>query len=109
MVYYDPGHVKKNLVKQLKKLCKTAKGYASLPERLGTHFMHLVKQAEKAHPDHKPVMRAWFLERWAHTMQHYCCGPCASGCTCPGVDKSGGAFYLNQSDKKGAWIIARIR
>ena len=81
-VYFDPGHVKKNLVKQLKKICKMARGYISLPERLGTHFMHLVKEAERACPDSMSAMRAWFLERWAHTMEHNCCGPGAKGCEC---------------------------
>ena len=116
-INYDPGHVKKNLVKQLKKICKDAHGYKGLRTRIGKRFMGLVKQAEKEFPGANDVglARAFFLEKWAFVMSHYCIGPCNEGCPCGLKEKTHAEkvesknFFLDPETTKGAWVIAKIR
>ena len=89
-IAYDRGHVKKSVEKSAAKVCKEAAGYKNLPKRLGTWFMTLVILAEKkikpasnesGDADRFAEARAWFLEQWSHTMQHYSVSDCAA-CPC---------------------------
>ena len=69
-IYYDPGHVKKNMVKQLQKICKQAQGYKDLPGRIGHWFMRTVKESEAKAGGNKALMRAFFLDNWAATYSY---------------------------------------
>lgn len=90
---YDPGHVKKSLVKQLTntftalKLPNRGNFRDNLIERIGKRFMRLVKEAEAAAPDGNEVaMSTYFLTRWTCTALHYSTEKCkatvCTGCNC---------------------------
>jgi hypothetical protein len=61
-IYYDPGHVVKNLLKNLIDVFKTSDRYTGLASRMKKRVMSLIKQSERAHPDNLPAMRFWFLQ-----------------------------------------------
>jgi hypothetical protein len=82
LVYYDPGHSKKNLVKSTIKICGSGQEMERYPYRIGNRFMGLIKQAEGVHRGNVTAMRSWFNDRWAFTMNHYTLTPCPAGCPC---------------------------
>jgi hypothetical protein len=88
LIYYDPGHSKKNFQKSLEGIVGSAAGVKGLPARIAGRFMNLIKQAELLYPGNTDAMKTWFNDRWAYTMDHISDEACVSGCPCVYAGKS---------------------
>jgi hypothetical protein len=97
-ISYDPGHVKKSLVKQLKGIFRTRKAYRNLAARMGSRAAwcsssrRAPEESETAWPDNRSAMKSHFLQEISYLLDHYVLGKCDLTCSTGDCQcKSGGA------------------
>ncbi len=89
-VAHDPGHTKKNFMKDLTKIFGTGKEATSLVKRMGRWFMRALKEAkEKVNQEGKMTFEererrliAEFTRRMQHAISHYFSPLCQDDCPC---------------------------
>ncbi len=118
LVHFDSGHVKshvkKNVAKSAKIICKTTKystkDFVTLGDRLGKRFMSLVVQVKRLAKEKnlsKSAAQTMFLELWLHTMRHFSVLATTLAPACM-LDQTSGKFFLDTREVKGAKIAAGL-
>ena len=84
----DPGHLKKNFIRSLKKLFGQKKVFACMAEKFGRFYMWSAKKAIALFPGSyldaqvKANRRAEFKRRFGHCLDHYTNEACLPTCPC---------------------------
>jgi hypothetical protein len=84
----DPGHLKKNFIRSLKKLFGQKKAFEGMAERFGRFYMWSAKKAIALFPgDYRDLhvreaRRAEFQRRFGHCLDHYTNKECLPTCPC---------------------------
>jgi hypothetical protein len=84
----DPGHLKKNFIRSLKKLFGQRKAFQGMAEKFGRFYMWSAKKAivlfpgDYRDPPVRDSRRAEFKRRFGHCLDHYSNKECLATCPC---------------------------